>query len=207
MDKVTELIQLFNDVTLLSSSFSNRTRGKPLVPNTRFKSINAPSSGLNGYWSYSDDKSDAIDFKLNKPLYLAGVRLFGNKNCTYDVTLTLYRSDCKLKHMSSQINSGDEKIYNGYYGFNVYLDGPVPIKADVVYTIEATISGPLSYYGDDLDTASARLEKTVIMNIIDDIEITYMSSKKSKNGTSALRGQFPTLLFKRPVQKLPYLDQ
>ncbi|XP_031566576.1 BTB/POZ domain-containing protein 6-B-like [Actinia tenebrosa] len=186
LDEVTELIRFFNKIVPLSASFSNAKRGKyeVVVPNARFKSIAAPSSGLH-YWAYSS-RSDAIDFKVNKPLFLAGVRLFGAKGCTYVVTLALYKSAQPITQLSSTFPTEDNQT-DGYYGFNIYLDELVSTEAGAVYTIKATISGPPSYYG--------HLGKASIA--FNDILITYLDSKIPSYGTTSKLGQFPTVVLKR----------
>ncbi|XP_031566559.1 BTB/POZ domain-containing protein 6-B-like [Actinia tenebrosa] len=185
-DTTTELVQTFSGLCPLKRSVSNNRKGsykaKVIIPNTRFAKIRKPGGGR---WSYLNGKSDAISFKVNKPLSLAGVRLFGDEGSTYHVNLALYKSARPIKHISSPFSTEDEEK-DGYYGFTI-PHKPVPLDPDVLYTIEATISGPCSYSGFKGETTIA----------FEDIVITYhnCSYKKSENQTSTEWGQFPTLEF------------
>ncbi|XP_031566577.1 BTB/POZ domain-containing protein 6-B-like [Actinia tenebrosa] len=185
MDEVTQLVQIFNDLWPLRASFNNTKRGRyeVFMPNTRLQMIISP---CNGHWSYSSLSIDAIDFKVNKPLFLVGVRLFGAEDCSYEVNLALYKSAQLIQQICSTFPTEDEETY-GYYGFTIHLDEPVPLDPDVVYTIEATISGPDSYYGLQGRTTIA----------FEDVVITYLGKRKRSNGTSSKKGQFPSLVFRR----------
>ncbi|XP_031562041.1 BTB/POZ domain-containing protein 6-B-like [Actinia tenebrosa] len=191
MDEVTEVIRFFKKLALLTSSFSNTIRGKCksnnycFTPNTRFDSLAAPT-GIGSAWAYTSTKSDAIDFKVNKPLSLAGITLFGSNGSTYTVSLSLYKSDEKIRQVCTSIPIVSKQM-SGYHGLNIMLGEPVPLEPNVVYTIEAKISGPSSYYG--------HLGKTTVH--FEDIVITYLNSNKSTNSTTAQRGQFHSLAFKR----------
>jgi hypothetical protein len=188
MDEVTELMQLFNDFAPLTDLFSDTKRNSKcalIIPNNRFNSILQPNPQG---WSYTRGNADAIDFKVNKAISLVGVRFFGSKDSTYTITFSLYKNDQKIVDLSSTIPTEKEPMDGIYYGFTVTLGNPVPLDPDVRYTIEATISGPRSYYGE--------IGKSDI--VFEDIVITYMDSTRSINGTSQSRaGQFPTLILKK----------
>ncbi|XP_031566551.1 BTB/POZ domain-containing protein 1-like [Actinia tenebrosa] len=216
-DEETELTQFFNGTVPRSRSFSNAKRGKSQVflPKIRFDSIIKPCDAPSQCFGVPE----AIDFKVNNPLSLVGVRLFGAKGSTYDVTLALYKSDQKITEISSALPTEDEETgdgvsglfgakgftyekitqisstfptedeeTDGYYGFTILLDEPVPLDPDVVYTIEATISGPNFYHGKQGKTTIA----------FEDMVITYLDSRVPTCRTSSQEGQYPSLLFRRP---------
>jgi len=125
--EVTELISIYNGITPSTDIFSRlkRTSGDLLISDIRFteESLMEPDQGL---WSYHRSP-DSLDFTVNKPVNLVGVRLFGNNNSTYNVKLSVNTSDPFVcLSVLSSIYATDKLMIDGlYYGFTVTLDKPV----------------------------------------------------------------------------------
>lgn len=144
---------------------------------TRFSpdDIRPPSTA----WTYGNtSKPDKLSFRVNRPVKLHGVRMFGDdKNSAYDVTLNVHGTTVSGKYTSSLMD-------HGIYGYDVILPTPVVIDFDSVITMTATIAGPNSYYGNN----GQPLVKT------DEIAVVFTDTGGSLNGTGVRQGQFERLI-------------
>ena len=70
-----------------------------------------------------------------------------------------------------------------YQGFDIKFEPPVTLQAWIVYSLEASISGPPSWCGQ---VGSPRVEHA---------RATFLFEKKARSDTSVSEGQFPELIF------------
>jgi len=70
-----------------------------------------------------------------------------------------------------------------YQGFDIAFDPPVALQAGIQYSLEASITGPPSWYGD---FGSDRVEHA---------GVTFFFTNKAGEVTSVHGGQFPELVF------------
>ena len=120
---------------------------------------------------------------------MRGVRLFGSRGYSYEVSLKLYsvqgrnESDQELCSVEGCFTT-DAEYTDGYYGFDVLFDRPVSLEANVQYRICANISGTSSWYGSSG------------LNMVEcDGIIFKFNGQTSPNGTNDSGGQFPQILF------------
>ena len=144
----------------------------PLVSFSRFVSGNVKPGVM--LWNYYHRKSDALTLTVNKAVLFYGVRLFGDSGCSQ------YEVNFKIKEENVTGTYTSQKDGNGVPGYDVILPKPISLLPDKEITINATIKGPRSYYGE---------EGKSIVNV-NDIVVTFEDSPVSKNGTKKTRGQF-----------------
>ncbi|XP_015776236.1 PREDICTED: BTB/POZ domain-containing protein 6-B-like [Acropora digitifera] len=183
-DEIIDMFRCFSGVPVSGLKFIKRPR--KLIPPPAFsrcKRFPQVSCG----WSYSDDKNDVLVFSVDSPVFIRGVRLFGSKGLAYDVFLELrslgeYVQLCSVD--SSFMTDNEER--NGYYGFDVVFDHPIPLHKNVRYEICAKISGPSSWYGSSG------------LGMVDCNGIHFKFSRRtSPNGTNESEGQFAEILFQK----------
>ena len=153
----------------------------------RFGSVVHTGSG----YPYSHGKHDGLSFEVDKDISLLGVTLCGNRNCEYDVALSVRRWDsaffydvCSTRGKFSSVCI--KSMLVSYYGFNVFFDSPVVIKRGVRYDLEASISGSSnSCFGQNGQHSVA----------CSGVKFDFKNSVFSSNGTWVEQGQFPGLLF------------
>ncbi|KAK3710129.1 hypothetical protein QZH41_001609 [Actinostola sp. cb2023] len=195
-NEITELVQTFNNVSPTTRIFTKKERswGCLFIP-CRFRTIKGPilkATPLDSRWNYESNHSDAIDFTVSEHVDLVGVRLFGSQGSKYDVELNIYKNEQSISQLSSSFLTESEMIDDLYYGFTVTLGKPVKLDPSVVYTVEATICGPPSYFGESDKEFEVVADGEHIT-----CKIIYQESSKSINSTSVIRGQFPTLIFRK----------
>jgi len=95
--------------------------------------------------------SESLHFIVNKSVNLIGVRLFGIKGESFDVTLTITKENAEenLCEMSSLYNTEKELTDGLYYGFTVTLDKPVKLDRGCIYTIYTKIFGKCCWVKQD----------------------------------------------------------
>ena len=136
---------------------------------------------------YHNGLEDALAFEMIYPIELYGVRLYGNKNSNYSVTLELIDEESGEVVLSETGNftsvpfplDGDTE----YYGFEFLFDRPVYIDVNTKYCVEALISGPGSVSGTKCYPNT-------------DCFI-FSKSRHDRNGTDEYRGQFSGFIFQR----------
>ena len=142
-------------------------------------------------WGYGAGKEDGINFTVDKDIMLHGLCLFGSENNDYSVSLTIKEtsSHLALALQTGTFSSKPLQHANGnYYGFEILFDSSVECKTNTRYTIEAFISGPLSWKGIEGDNIVA----------CSGVKFTFMKTANNihgNNGTSVITGQFPEILF------------
>ena len=150
----------------------------------RFLKFNPPT-GINGTWSYLD-RADSIEFTINQPVFLHGVQHFGSDGGKYivstEVKVTAHNS-CLGKESGTYSSIKEET--NDYYGFDVMFDPPIRLKAHERYRLVSLIKGPSSCYGEEGETSFKSKG----------VQVNFMKSVESANGTSETRGQFPAFIF------------
>lgn len=186
-DDVIELFIWFSSVSISGLKFSERPR--KLVPPREFSRCKRFPQVSHG-WAYSSGIPDGVVFTVDTPVYMGGVRLFGNRGLSYEVCL-------KLSLATESSDSDQEEVYSvegsyltdteksgGYFGFDVLFDDLVPLEHNVQYRISAMITGASSWYGSS--------GQTVVE--CDGVYFRF-TSQSSPNGTNDSGGQFAEILF------------
>ncbi|XP_020629912.1 BTB/POZ domain-containing protein 6-B-like [Orbicella faveolata] len=139
-------------------------------------------------WNYGPGRADGIDFTVDKDIMLHGLCLFGSENNDYTVTLTIKQTGTKLP-LASKTGTFPSKLLQyadgGYYGFEILFDFTVECKKNTRYEIEAVISGPKSWRGND----------GISSVVCSGVTFTFTDNANSNNGTSTRTGQFPEVMF------------
>ena len=106
----------------------------------RYGSVVHTESG----YSYSPYEKDCLAFTVDKEISLLGVTLCGSKNNTYSVTLRVHNLENKKVLIATTGTFSSVYIESKpclYYGFDIFFDRPVFLERNVVYGLEARISG------------------------------------------------------------------
>ena len=184
-DEIIELFMWFSSVSISNPKFLKRPRMLYTHSFSRCKRFPQVSHG----WGYSSGIPDGLVFSVNTPIVMRGVRLFGSRGYSYEVSLKLYsvqgrnESDQELCSVEGCFTT-DAEYTDGYYGFDVLFDRPVSLEANVQYRICANISGTSSWYGSSG------------LNMVEcDGIIFKFNGQTSPNGTNDSGGQFPQILF------------
>lgn len=186
-DEVIELFMLFSSVSISGPKFSKRPR--KLAPPRVFSRCKRFPQVSHG-WAYSSGIPDGLVFAVDTPVYMGGVRLFGNRGFSYEVCL-------KLSLVLEDNDSNEEVLYSvegsyltnaekagGYFGFDILFDNLVPLQQNVQYQISAMISGASSWYGS-----------SGLSDVECDGVYFRFTSQSSPNGTNDSGGQFAEILF------------
>ena len=141
-------------------------------------------SPTSGGWAYAG-AVDAIDFQTDVSVNLEGYRLWGVSSvssATFQVTIQLYQNSSLVAETTGSYftRSSDQT-------FEVLFSQQIPISAGVLYTATAKITTSASSFSlsDGMNTASCS-----------GVTVTFKSSSKSTNGSSASGGQIPALIFR-----------
>ena len=153
----------------------------------RFESVHRGTRG------YQRGKIEYLDFVVNKDIMLHGVCLSGSENGNYSVTL-LFKETVNNSTLVSKIGTftSNSKLLQfkdeNFYGFEVLFDAAVKLKKNTKYQIEASISGPESWYGRNYVST---------VSVCSDVNFTFAKNVNSggENGTDTQVGQFPEILF------------
>lgn len=185
-DEIINLFMCLNGVSVSGLKFIKRPR--KLIPPRGFSRCKRFPKVSYG-WNYSDNKHDEVVFSVDCPVLIRGVRLFGSKGLAYDVSLELWsilyeELDLELYSLNSFFVTDNEER-NGYYGFDVVFDHPIPLRdEDAQYKICAKISGLSSWYGSSG------------LGMVDCNGIHFrFTNQTSPNGTNEFEGQFAEILF------------
>ena len=185
-DEIIELFMWFSSVSISNPKFIKRPRMLYTHSFSRCKRFPQVSHG----WGYSSGIPDGLVFSVDTPIVMRGVRLFGSRGYSYEVSLKLYslvqgrnESDQELFSVEGCFTT-DAEYTDGYYGFDVLFDRPVHLEAGVQYRICANISGTSSWYGSSG------------LNMVECDGICFkFNGQTSPNGTNDSGGQFPQILF------------
>lgn len=134
----------------------------------------------NSTWEYDAIYGDRLAFSVNSDVKLQGVILFGAKNCSLCVEITLFSEDCIVK-LKIREELGD------VFDFPVIFPNVVEIKKENIYTIVANVSGNNVFFGVD----GVQCEKTMIDRNTK-AEVKFFDSVGSKTNTR--RGQIKGLI-------------
>ena len=143
----------------------------------------------NYLWRYDEKDTDAIRFKVDQEIFMAGIGLYGSPSGgEYTVSVEIViENDPVYKHSSTfacppyhDINPVDNPPIH-----NIMFDEPLRIKENTYHDIFVLLDGPPSYAGDD-----GR------QNVVEEgVCFVFENSTGSTNGTSFDEGQIPILLF------------
>ncbi|XP_066923787.1 BTB/POZ domain-containing protein 6-like [Clytia hemisphaerica] len=143
----------------------------------------------NYLWRYDEKDTDAIRFKADQEIFLAGIGLYGSP-CGGEYTVSVeivIESEPVHKHSSSftcppypEMNPIENPPIH-----SIMFDDPLRIKEETYYDIFVLLDGPPSFAGDD-----GRQNVTE-----EGVNFVFENSSGSTNGTSFDEGQIPTLLF------------
>ena len=138
------LMKYFSSVLKTPVGFSKVRRAGCREIISRFTSVKIG-------WRYTSSiRSNAIGVSVTKNIKLHSLRLFGNENSEYSVTLTVKDPNGGViatdkgifmsKHIQSEV--GD------YQGFDIVFVTPLALKANTCYSFKAGMTGPVSWYGE-----------------------------------------------------------
>lgn len=200
LDEVTEMIQNFNQLSVVTTDFSRKDRGakdRLLIPTDRFDTILERFTNSANY-------SILLCFKVNKSVYLHGFRMFGSVGCTYNVDagvgkMSKSHSDHKnlpLQRENKDMEVEDDKIDDCYYGFTFNFLQPSRLYAGQVFAIicvckkinDSPQKPTLLTYGCN--------QKSVVT--CEDLEITYCHQElmdKYSPAKDIVGGQIQSLIF------------
>ena len=179
-------MKYFNCVLKFAMGFSEATRFGSLqrMKMSRFGSITEDVR-----WRYSGDLRNSLLVSVDKKIELHAVRLFGSENNEYSVTLTVTDSNgvslaTKTGKFMSQLVQSER---GDYHGFDVAFEPPVDLQAGTQYSLEASISGPPSWYG--------QLGLTPVKHAGVNFFFTNTAEAEVGYDTTVRLGQFPQLVF------------
>ena len=183
--ELSDLVKYFNSVLNFPIGFSDAMRPGSLqrIKMSRFKEID-----LLG-WSYGGDFKNSIVVSVDKTIKLFAVRLFGSGSNEYSVTLTITDSNgVALATKTGKFMSQEVQSERGvYHGFDVAFEPTVTLQPGIQYSLDASISGPLSWYGQ---VGSTRVEHA---------EVTFLfantAGARKECDTTVSQGQFPEFVF------------
>ena len=169
-----------NGAHALVAGFSGKARVQLQYTVERFFQTNSP-------WNYRymyDSLLDALSFKINNPICLTGVGIYGTQDGTHFTSVKLDIIDNTGKNLNT---------ITARYIPCTGRDTPVPIRwgtgvdlrQDTEYTVSALIKSNATYKGD-----GGKSQVTV-----GNTTFTFTPTPNSKSGTNVNYGQIPQLLF------------
>jgi hypothetical protein len=186
-NEVTEIVQILSNLAPSGTAFNTKKRDGQWNERwsaNRCRSIESNTRKKTGLLRHS------IQLQVSKPIFLAGVRLFGDRyQPNTIVNLSIYKTNFRHnRSFKASYNFNDTKFIDDlYYGYTVMVDGPVPLEPDEWYTIEAELRGQFAgSEGQDVVKC-------------DDITITFKNAADTNHSTVE-KGQFPSFLLKRKIK-------
>ena len=149
--------------------------------------VGKPLREINKKWNYVTGSVDSVTFSVQVPIIICGIRLFGNKDASHFLKLTIFKESCSttVPFTTEGTFQSEEEETDGYYGFDVPVYPPFYLKNNSNVTIQVAMKGPASYFGVggnlSLDCEGVRF---------------HFLNKRSPNGTTATSGQLAEILFK-----------
>ena len=152
----------------------------------------ASSAYRSNQWRYRG-RTDAIQFCVDKRVFIVGFGLYGSSNGSsdYSVKIELKSSG----HVGRLLGSNTQQFFSDGSSntFHVFFDQPVQVEPDMYYVASAVLDGAeLSYFGQE-----GMSEVTV-----GTVNFQFQGSSESTNGTSVQGGQIPELIFYGPSGSL-----
>ena len=181
--EVGDMMKHYNGVLTSSLPFLEAPRsGFATHRCCRFRKFLAPA-GESGPWNYSGSP-DSINFTVDKPIKLFGVRHFGSEGLEYTVATEVKDTtdgSSLVKQHGVYPSVKDETEW--YFGFDEQFVRPVILKESKVYKLMSLKTGPRSWYGEEGQT------------FVDSqgIQFTFTTSNEYNNGTSYSIGQLLAL--------------
>ena len=173
------LMKHFSSESKFAIGFSEAKRSGTIQRMSRF------GSAIIEYgWHYRTRKN-SIAVSVDKTIKLHAVRLFGSESMEYSVTLTVTEFNGVAlatktgKFMSELVKSEG----SDYQGFEIAFEPPVSLQAGVQYSLEASISGPPSWYGH---SGQPRVKHA---------GVTFSFGNMAGSEMNVSKGQFPELVF------------
>ncbi|KAL4232923.1 PHR domain [Mactra antiquata] len=126
---------------------------------------------------------DAICLAVSSSILLRGAQIFGPVDGLEDFKAEITVFDEDKQELSTALveicPENDKKVYD------VLLNDPVKLNANVYYTVQMIIKGRPTHYGVN---GKEVVEKT-------DIRFEFKNSNRSFNGTDVFMGQIPAILY------------
>ena len=171
------------------SSVPDTAVGFPEMKRLRYERCRRYSSVVHtepGY-SYSHMK-DCLAFIVDKEISLLGVTLCGSKSNIYSVTVRV-RNLKKKEDLMAKTGTFPSVYIKAepcfYYGFDIFFDRPVFLERNVMYGLEARISGA--------NSCSCQKGKAVVVS--SEVTFRFKVCCGVNNGTNVGHGQFSEILF------------
>ena len=183
LDEVTDIIKCFSSVQCCRVGFPVTKRCGPSTSNvvrcSRFGSVQ---------FGWSNEKS-AIRFTVDRDILFHGTCLFGSKNESYSVDLTLNSTDGLLFYRVDSAGGTFPSVPSTsgeYYSFDVLFEKPVLLKEGLSYVLEAQFfPRSTSWYGTD---GESTLRSSGVTFVLGDTSFPV-------DGTNTRKGQFSELIF------------
>merc|ERR1719323_826557 len=165
-------------------------RGLMIQSCGRFRS----SAYRSNQWRYRG-RTDAIQFCVDKRVFIVGFGLYGSSNGSSDYTAKI---ELRVGHSASGTSSARLLASNTQQFFSdgssntfqVFFDQPVQVEPDCHYVASAVLDGAeLSYFGQE------GMSEVTVGNIT----FQFQCSSESTNGTGVQGGQIPELIFYGPT--------
>ena len=179
-----DLMKYFSSVLKFPIRFFEATRPGSLQRISRFGSITKDID-----WHYSRDWRNSIVVSVDKKIKLHALRSFGSENKEYSVTLEV--TDCNGVTLATKAGTFMSDIIQcktgDYHGFAIAFEPPVALQAGIQYSLDASIRGPPSGYGQ------------VGIPRVEHAGVTFFFANKAGaeewHDTTVSKGQFSEIVF------------
>ncbi|KXJ19949.1 BTB/POZ domain-containing protein 2 [Exaiptasia diaphana] len=206
--EVTEVVQIFTSTAPSQTSFKRVKRigqWNEMWTENRFDAVDTKYCG--------GQQNHTILFEVNKPIFLAGIRLFAVQNVSSNVKQTIdgLQYSGQSVTISPPILLLSKEKYSITYSANVSFEQACR-KADkrsIIRREPAPLFGQSANLREPLKQPSSPQTVSNFTSYLgsggksvvhcDDIKITFMNSEESNPGTTTEYGQFPSLLLKRRI--------
>ena len=141
-------------------------------------------------WRYSGEWREFLGLTVDKNIKLRAIRLFGSDNSEYSVTLDMildsdsYENTVCVAFKTGQFSSKHMQCVIGdYQGFEIEFEPSVALKANTLYRIGASITGPPSWYGQGG------------VSSVESLGVKFSFWNIGVGRTTVLKGQFAEFVF------------
>lgn len=178
-DDIIDIFSYFSSASNVDLRFSRKPRAVTLTRCRLF-----PASRK--WFMYSGSCPEYLTLTSSSPLMFCGVRMFGSEAGKYSVSLEFYTQSNPTEILTTKkgVHESESEMLNGYFGFDVFFDKPVLLKARAPYTLKVVLDGPPSFYGCHGYTEVECDGKTV-----------YLSRENCPVFSSFQCGQFAEVIF------------